>query len=195
MKVIKVSSEQPADMPISSAMAFVKCWWMGMPHDSEGNIYMVGESFRSDSYGTYFARGLATSIFTLGLVGVTWANLYFTDIVILPIQSQEPPQLLKLKERKVQVGIHLQPYEFAKHAAQSGEVRYFGNDRKGGIYVLDGTFIKRVDLATQQIQVLGQIPKTDYRVTFFSSANYLLFFKQHNAYNQVHFSLFSLVKP
>lgn len=137
-------------------------FWMDIVQLPDGTRYLIGETFTSEPFGAYFMKGLLTGIATLGMFTVTWCNLKWLDVVALPIDEYNAkPLYCAIAQRKVQSGAHLPPYLFANYAHWSGQVRYFGNDQQGNIYLLDDGTFKKYTPDLKRFTNLGVLPSRE----------------------------------
>lgn len=163
------------ETPLNVASLPNNVFWMDVVELPDGNKYLIGETFTSEPYGAYFMKGLLTGIATLGMFTVTWCNLKWLDVVALPIDEYNAkPLYCKIAQRKVQSGAHLPPYLFANYAHRSGQVRYFGHDQQGHIYLLDDGIFKKYTPDLKQFTNLGVLPSRENSIVLALKDTYAL---------------------
>jgi hypothetical protein len=163
-------SDNFKDQPLGTAAFPVKIFWMDMLVTPDGKKYLVGETFTSEAFGGYMAKAVLTSLATMGMLSVTWSSLKWHDVIIMPVEvERSSPVMLTLAKRRVQVGSHMAAYMFAGYAYTVGQVRYFGHDKQGSLYLLNGTMFNKYVMRTNEMVELGQLPAPhNSRVIFLS---------------------------
>lgn len=190
----KRGMEAPEEIQLNNSLQAMKFFWMDMIKDEKGNYYLVGETFKTESQGSYYAKMFATGILTLGMVMVTWQSMHLNDILILPLEDAAlPPQIIRLEPKRVQVGIYQPSYQFISYAYKTGQVRYFGHSATGDSYVADGDELKKINLGDYSVSNLGPIPKGSSQAVAFTSDNYIMVVNQSKAYNLVEFRIVPLL--
>lgn len=148
-------------------------FWMDVVKLPNGNKYLVGETFTSESFGAHLAKAMATTLLTMGMLSVTWSSLKWKDVVVLPINVDDArPIYCTIAQRRVQLGSHLQAYLFAGYAYRTGQIRYFGHSSDGHLYLLDGGVFKKYTPDLTQFTDLGQLPAPNNAVVLSTKDSY-----------------------
>lgn len=161
------------DQQLGSSAFPVKIFWMDLVVTPDGRKYLVGESFVSEAFGGYLTKAILTSIATVGMLSVTWSSLKWQEVFIMPVDADRTaPTILTLQRRRVQVGTHMPAFDFAGYAYNTGQVRYFGHDKEGSLYLLDGGTFKKYLYPLKEFVELGQLPAPMNSKVLFLSDSY-----------------------
>lgn len=182
-------------IPMPKSLGEIKFFWMDIVTTPDNQKFLIGESFKSESYGAYLSKALATGILTLGMLSVTWSNLKFNDVLVLPLSQQPlpPPLTLSISPRTVTLGSHLNAYQFVRYAIYTGQVRYFGHDKKGDLYLLEKGMLQKYYLDRNNLQTIGALPDADSRLVLYTCDEYMIFFNQRKLSNLAEFRIFPLI--
>jgi len=185
------------EIELTSGLMSLKTFWMDMIVDEFGNRYLIGETFMNESRGAYIMKGVITGLLTMGILRISWTVLKFQEIAIVSIDNREAPPLsmLKLIPRRVQVGSYTPGYSFAKYAYKTGQIRYWGHDNLGNIYLVDGSILKKYNLANRSFEELGQLPKDGSQEVVNVSDDYLVYLNRRKLNNLVEFKSLPIRKP
>jgi len=190
------NNQTPDEIKLTSSLMSLKTFWMDLIQTEEGHRYLIGETFTNEQFGPYLLKGVITGIFTMGMLSVTWTSMKFHDVAVVSIDNPDAPplSLIKLKPRRIQLGSYTPGYQFAKYSYTTGQVRYWGHDGMGNIFLLDGTLLKKYNLASQYTEELGRLPENSSRLVVHADDNYLVYLNRRKLDNLVAFKVLPLKK-
>jgi hypothetical protein len=156
---VDMNTGKANEMRINGTAPFTT--WVDIVKSDSASVFLVGETFKSGTYGGYFAKAMATGILTLGIVSVRWNALNFKDVVLVEMKKdeQQRQERIELFPRRVQVGYFLPAYAFASHLTRTGQSRYFGTNnsylylRNGDVmtaHVLHGKGTKDIAMVREE---------------------------------------------
>lgn len=169
-----------------------KILWMDEIQTNNGDRFLVGESFKSESQDSYIAKAFASGLLTLGTVSITWCELKFLNIALAKLEDGvlSDPKLIEVAPRKVVVGAFMHSYPFARYALQKGQVRYFGQSNNGNIYVLNENDLTIINVDSENKITIGKITPSELTPIFvFVSDNYGVYFTEEIGANVLRFNL------
>ncbi len=168
-----------------AALAHTKFIWEDFVKDSQGNSYLIGETFTSGTLGGYITK-LIIALPLLLLESITspgssqtvtgslidFTKVRFRDVVYLPVGNDTlgSPRFLSLHRSSYKTRGFTHTYPLARQAIAVRQSRYLLAGRSG-VFFQDAGQVRKLELPNQRFMITDQ---TISKSSMFVSENYFI---------------------